>query len=556
LIYHEDGTEVLGQKAGLNIRPFRSNKAFGYLGNPKIKRADVKVKMSKDEITEYIKCANNPIYFIRSYFKIVNIDGGLIPFDMYDFQEHVVDMMHNNRFSILLQCRQSGKTITMTAYLLWYILFNSYKNVGLLANKKSNATKALARLKLAYEKMPFWLQQGVISWNKGDIELENGSKITAFAAGSDAARGESFSAMMADEIAFIAPNIWDEYYKSSYPTISSGKTSKIMLASTPNGMNHFYTLVQGARNETNTYKIHEITWDQVPGRDESWKKETIDNTSDEAFETEHCNIFLGSSNTLIPGWALRTLVPERAISLTDDMTVIEDAKPEHTYFLSADVSHGVGQDYSAISVFDVTTYPFRQVATYRNNTISPLVYPNVIEEIGRRYNTAYILVEANDIGVVVIQALNWEYEYPNLLSTKTESSTKSKLGIRVNKRTKRIGCSRLKDMITSTKLQVTTDATINELMGFQQKGESYEAAHGTDDLVMTCVNFAYYVSTDMFAMLINPNKFKAEYAKEFGKRALEMLTPAPKSINHISKNEKQLADNGFIDGSCDRGFMA
>jgi len=288
--YHDDGSKVLGPRTDLNLRVAKVNRKLGYLGNPRIKKANVKMTMSADEVSEWKKCRTDPVYFIRSYMKIVNVDGGLIPFDMFDFQEDLVDHITANRFSSVCCARQIGKTTVTTAYLLWFCLFHSYKNIGILANKKRSAVKALARLKLAYEKMPMWLQQGVVEWNKGDIELENGSRIGAFATSSDAARGESFSFL------FVDPGVWDEYYKSSYPTISSGQDTKICLVSTPNGLNHFYSIHHAAKEGRNTYSPFEVIWSQVPGRDEKWKAETIVNTSEEDFLQEHCCV---AGDTLI-----------------------------------------------------------------------------------------------------------------------------------------------------------------------------------------------------------------------------------------------------------------
>jgi len=548
------GQKFTGPPLNKIIRKARSNKTLGYLGNPKVKRSNVKVKMSLDEIAEFQKCAADPIYFARAYMKIVNVDAGLMPFDMYDFQEDMIHNLHDNRFSSICCARQVGKTITVTCYLLWFILFNSYKRVGILANKKSNATKALARLKLAYEKLPMWLQQGIITWNKGDIELENGSSIEAYAAASDAARGESFSFLFVDEVAFIPPTIWDEYYKSSYPTITSGKTSKIALVSTPNGLNHFYTIHNGARQGKNSYVSYEVNWKMVPGRDDEWKRETIANTSEEDFLQEHEIQFLGNSRTLIPGNYLRLMSAEAVLDLTESATIIEYPKEGRQYFATVDVAHGVGQDYSTVTIIDITDYPFKQVAIYKNNEISSLVFPNVVEDMSRKYNDAFLLVESNDAGISVVETLNWDFEYPNLISTKNRDQSRSVLGIRVNRRNKKIGCNRLKDMICSNKLRVTIEDTINELFRFEEKGDSYEASSGHDDLVMPLVNFAYYASTDEFVSLTNKN-FSEIFNNEYKDRALEALTPIPVIDNGIDEETTFFQEHGYYDGSTDKGFM-
>lgn len=558
---HEDGTKVLGPKAGLNLRPARADRKFSYLGNPKIKKANITMTLSTDELAEWRKCRKNPVYFIRSYMKIVNVDGGLIPFDMYDFQEDLIDHIHSNRFSSICCARQVGKTTVTTGYLLWFVLFHSYKNIGILANKKRSAVKALARLKLAYEKMPMWLQQGVVEWNKGDIELENGSRIGAFAAASDAARGESFSFLFVDEVAFVEPNVWDEYYKSSYPTISSGKDTKICLVSTPNGLNHFYALHNGARKGRNTYKPFEVIWDMVPGRGEAWKKETILNTSEEDFLQEHCCEFIGGSLTLIASSLLRTMLPLAVISVDKEgnTKIIEPPKKDHVYFLTADVARGTGLDHSAFTVIDVTEFPNKQVATFRNNKISSLVFPNVIEAFARKYNDAYVLVESNDLGQAVLNTLNWDFEYENIVSTKYKNAKRSRMGIQVDKRTKKIGCNRLKDMVESNNLLVTTSETIDELYHFQVKGDSFAADMGNDDLVMGLVNFAYYCNTENYKDLLEKD-FRAEYNEYAEQMLLEALAPLPMLDNGIydtiNSERYQIEKNGFIDGSFDKGFMS
>ena len=555
---HEDGTKVLGPREDKDLRPARADRRAGYLGNPRIKRADITMQLSKDELADWKRCRKDPVYFIRSYMKIVNVDGGLIPFDMYDFQEDLIDHIHNNRFSSIACARQIGKTTVTTGYLLWFVLFHSYKNIGVLANKKQAAVKALARLKLAYEKLPMWLQQGVVTWNKGDVELENGSRIGSFAAASDAARGESFSFLFVDEVAFVEPHIWEEYYKSSYPTISSGKDTKICLVSTPNGLNHFYLLHSGAREGRNTYKPFEVIWSEVPGRDIAWKEETILNTSEEAFLQEHCVEFVGGSYTLIASALLRKMRPADIIGIdTEGYTkIIEQPIADHTYFISADVARGAGLDYSTISVIDITVFPNKQVATYRNNQISSLIFPNVIESFGKKYNNAFVLVESNDIGEAVLNILNWEYEYENLVSTRYGRAKRSRMGIQVDKKTKRIGCNRLKDMVESHNLIITTSETIDELYHFQVKGDTYAADMGHDDLAMGLVNFAYYANTESYKNLLDRD-FRAEFNQYASEQLFESLSPIPIMSDGVTDTDaSQLRNNGFIDGSHDKGFMS
>ena len=270
-----------------------------YLGNPNLKKVNVKQEYTKEQIVEIQKCMKDPIYFIKNYIQIVSLDKGLVPFELYDFQEKLVDTFHNNRFTICKMPRQSGKSTTIISYLLYYSIFNDNKNIAILANKAATARDILSRYQLAYENLPSWLQQGVINWNKGNIELENGSKLVAAATSSSSVRGSSFNIIFLDEFAYVPQQIAESFFSSVYPTISSGKDTKVMIVSTPHGMNMFYKLWVDAEEKRNLYVPIEVHWSEVPGRDERWKEETIKNTSETQFRTEFECEFLGSANTLI-----------------------------------------------------------------------------------------------------------------------------------------------------------------------------------------------------------------------------------------------------------------
>ena len=257
-----------------------------YLGNPNLKKANVSQKFTKRQIAEFLKCADDPVYFIQKYIKIVSLDEGIIPFKMYDFQESMVESFHAERFNIAKLPRQSGKSTIVTAYLLWYVLFNDNVNVAILANKAATAREMLGRLQLSYENLPKWLQQGILGWNKGSLELENGSKILAASTSASAVRGMSFNVIFLDEFAFVPNHIADQFFSSVYPTISSGKNTKVIIISTPHGMNMFYKLWHDAERGQNEYVPTEVHWSQVPGRDEVWKEQTIKNTSEAQFKVE------------------------------------------------------------------------------------------------------------------------------------------------------------------------------------------------------------------------------------------------------------------------------
>ena len=488
------------------IESRKLNKKNCYLGQKGLKREGVEIKWTEEMILEYAKCRDDIVYFCKTYIKIVNIDDGLIPFDMYPFQEELVNNINDNRFSISLCSRQIGKSITTVAYLLHFILFNEHKQVGVIANKGTTARKILGKLKLAYTNVPSWLQSGVVEWNKGNIELENGCKIEASSTSGDAARGDSLAALFIDECAFISENLWEEFYASVYPTISSSKTAKVIMVSTANGMNHYHKLWNDAVNGRSTFSPFEVNWESVPGRDEAWRQETIANTSEEKFAQEHENQFLGSSDTLIPSTYLLSMVGNNPIKQQDkNYNVYEEVKEGHKYFVSVDCGQGVGLDHSVVNVFDITTYPFKQVAVFRDNHISPLFLPQIILNIATKYNKAWTLIENNDIGSQIVADFNFDLEYENIVSIRTQNEkAKMRLGMRTTKKSKAIGCSVFKELVRDQKLIIQDQATINECSTFVKKANSYEAETGkNDDIVMTIVNFAYATTTVQFEDIYN-----------------------------------------------------
>lgn len=524
-----------------------------YLGNPNLKKSGVAVEYTKENIEEYVKCARDPIYFARNYIRIVNVDKGLIPFDMYDFQEDMVRTFSQNRFSICKLPRQTGKSTTVTAFILWTILFTDNQNIAILANKGSLARDLLSKITLAYEYLPKWLQQGIAVWNKGNIELENGSRVVAAATSSSAIRGGSYNLIFLDEFAFVGNNMAEEFFSSVYPTISSGQTSKVVIVSTPNGMNHFYKMWSDAEEGNSKYVPIEVHWSQVPNRDEKWKQETIANTSEEQFRQEFECEFLGSSNTLIHPTKLRQLAFVRPEQVWNDVRIYEEAKEGHIYVISVDVSRGVGLDYSAFTVFDVTTTPYRVVATFRDKDISPLLYPNVIYAVANRYNEAFVLVEVNDIGQQVADIIHQDLEYENLIATSVRGragqqisggfSSKTQFGIRTTTQVKRIGCSNLKDLIESDKLVVQDFDLIAELASFVARGKSYEAEEGShDDLVMTCVLFGWLVRQNYFRDITNIDIREKMYAEKIKMLEDEQL---PFGIIDDGQPEEGVIDSPF-----------
>ena len=477
-----------------------------YLGNPNLKKANTAVEFTKDDIKEYHKCAEDPLYFIENYVRIVSLDEGLVPFEMYDFQRGMVSTMHDHRFSIFKLPRQSGKSTTIISYLLHYALFNPNVNIAVLANKSSTARDILSRLQLAYENLPKWMQQGIIAWNKGNIELENGSKIIAAATSSSAIRGGSYNVIFLDEFAFVPSNVAEQFFASVYPTITSGQSTKVIIVSTPHGMNMFYKIWVDAEEKRNDYVPTEVHWSEVPGRDEVWKEETIRNTSQSQFNSEFECEFLGSIDTLISSVKLKQLVYRTPIHSNVGIDIHVRPEENRTYMLTADVSRGTANDYSAFVVFDVTEIPYKIVAKFRDNEIKPLLFPTKIHEVAKAYNNAYVMVEVNDIGEQVANTLQFDLEYDNLVMASMRgragqvlgagfSGGRAQLGVRTTKAVKKIGCSNLKQLIEDNKLIVEDYDCVNELSTFISKGSSYTADDGCNDDLVACM-FMFGWATD------------------------------------------------------------
>ena len=524
-----------------------------YLGNPNLKKAFVNQEFTKENILEFQKCMNDPQYFIEKYIKIVSLDKGLIPFDMYPFQKEMVGTFHNNRFSICKLPRQSGKTTTIISYILHYVLFNESVNVAILANKAATARDILSRLQLAYENLPKWLQQGIMSWNKGSLELENGSRIVASSTSSSAVRGGSYNLIFLDEFAFVPTNIAEEFFSSVYPTISSGKTTKVIIVSTPNGMNLFYKLWTDAETKKNTYVPIEVHWSEVPGRDEKWKKETISNTSETQFAKEFECEFLGSINTLIHPSKIKVIPSKKTLTSNAGLDIYEKPDKESTYVLVADVARGIQGDSSAFIVIDVSKIPYRLVGKYKNNEIKPLLFPNIIKNVATAYNNAFVMVEVNDIGDQVANALQFDLEYENLIMSTMRgragqivgggfSGGRAQLGVRTTKAVKKLGCSNLKTMIESDKIILEDFDIISEMSTFVQHGQSFQAEEGHhDDLMMCCVLFAWLTGQTYFKELTNSD-IRARLFEESQSQIEQDMAPFGFVVDGINDPEEETVD--------------
>jgi Terminase large subunit, T4likevirus-type, N-terminal/Terminase RNaseH-like domain len=497
-----------------------------YLSNPNLKRANTQIQWSEEQIIEFLKCKDDPVYFANSYLKIVTLDHGLQPFRLYDFQEKLIKNFHNNRFNICKMPRQTGKSSTAVSYLLHYALFNDSANIAILANKASTARDLLQRLQLAYENLPKWMQQGVLQWNRGSLELENGSKIMAASTSASAVRGGSYNIIFLDEFAFIPNHIADDFFASVYPTISSGKTTKVIIVSTPRGMNHFYRMWHDAERGKNGYIPTEVHWSEVPGRDEVWKAQTIANTSLEQFRVEFETEFLGSVGTLVNPTKLKVLAYDDPIKRNKGLDVYENPTEDNSYLITVDVARGIGNDYSAFVVFDITKFPYRVVAKYKNNEIKPMLFPSIINEVAKAYDNSWILIEVNDIGDQVANILHFDLEYDNILMCSMKgragqivgsgfSGKKSQLGVRTTAAVKKLGCSNLKLLIEDDKLFVSDYDIISELTTFTQRHNSFQAEEGcNDDLVMCLVIFAWLVAQEYFKEMTNNDIRKRIYEEQ------------------------------------------
>jgi len=495
-----------------------------YLGNPNLKKVNQPKEWTQKEIEEYQKCMEDPLYFIQTYIKIVSLDEGLVPFKPYNFQKDMIGTFHNNRFTICKLPRQSGKSTTMIAYLLHYALFNPNTNIAILANKAATSRDLLGRLQLAYENLPKWLQQGVMSWNKGSLELENGSKILAASTSASTVRGSSFNIIFLDEFAYVPASVAEQFFSSVYPTISSGKSTKVIIVSTPHGMNMFYKIWNDAQYKRNSYIPIEVHWTEVPGRDEKWKKETIANTSEQQFATEFECEFLGSTNTLVNASKLRTMSYKEPIVKHEGLNVYENPIKDHNYMITADVARGTKNDASAFVVFDVTNIPYKVVASFKDNEIKPLLFPHKIHHVARAYNNAYVLVEVNDIGEQVSNNLHFDLEYDNIIMCYMRgragqimgsgfSGGKASLGVRTTKAVKKVGCSNMKQLLETDKLLVDDFDIINELSTFIVHGNQFQAEEGSnDDLVMCLVLFSWATDQRYFKELTDQDVRKRMYA--------------------------------------------
>jgi len=540
-----------------------------YLGNPNLKKANTTQEFTEEHIMEFLKCKDDPVYFTHEHIKIVNVDEGLVNFEMYPFQEKLISNFHKHRFNICKMPRQTGKSTTVVSYLLHYAIFNDNVNIGILANKAATARDLLGRLQLAYENLPSWMQQGIVAWNKGSMELENGSKIIAASTSASAVRGMSFNIIFLDEFAFVQNHLADDFFASVYPTISSGKSTKVIIVSTPHGMNHFYRMWHDAERGQNEYTPTEVHWSEVPGRDAKWKDQTIRNTSKQQFAIEFECEFLGSVDTLISAAKLKAMVYENPVEQNGKLSIYEKPYKDRDYIITVDVARGISKDYSAFVVADITEFPYKIVATYRDNEVKPMLFPSIIEEVATAYNKAYVLCEVNDIGDQVASILFYDLEYENLLMVAMRgragqivgsgfSGVKTQLGVKMSTTTKKVGCSNLKTLVEEDKLTFMDYNIISELTTFIQKKQSFEAEEGcNDDLAMCLVIFSWLVAQDYFKEMTDQDVRKRIYEEQ--KNAIEQDMAPFGFVMDGLEDDLELGDNTEnwkkADEYGDRSFM-
>ena len=519
----------------------------GYNGNASLKRAGIELPYTEKEVLELAKCVEDPIYFIDNYCYIVTLDHGIQPFKLYDCQKEKVETIHNNRKVIIMEGRQQGKTTVAAAYILWYTLFQESKTVAILANKASTAREIMSRYQLMFEHLPSWMQQGVKTWNKGDIELENGSVVFTAATTAAGIRGKSVNLLYIDEAAIIPNTIADQFFTAVYPVISAGQTTKILITSTPLGYNHFWKFWNDAVNKVNDFVPMFIPYSRIPGRNEAWALEQRRQLGELKYNQEVLCKFLGSSLTLIDSSTIEYMSTCPTVYSKDGLDLYEYpikaerddeeklVRKPHSYVIVADTAKGVGGDYSAFVIIDITEVPYKLVGKYRDNKIAPMLYPTIIHKVARDFNDAYVLIETNS-SEQVAHIMHNELEYGNLVfvnrSTKSGQVVsggfgggKVQLGVNTDKRVKRIGCFTFKSLLEEKKLLVFDPDVISEISTFIQVRDSYQADEGYhDDLVMPLVLFSWLTTNPYFREMSDVNIREAMYQERI-KQIEEEVVP-------------------------------
>lgn len=505
-----------------------------------LRNEGIDIGLEQWQILEIAKCAKDVHYFINNYCYIVTLDEGKQKFNTRFYQDDMLDIMVPATRAIFKLPRQSGKSAIVAAFLVWEVVFQDYHSCSILANKEKSAKNILKKVKMIYKTLPIWMQQGVTGWSKLSIELENESYIEASATSASGIRSDSINTLVIDECAWIPKNIWDEFYSSIYPTVSSSKKSKIIMVSTPRGMNHYYKFWNDAELDRNVFRHYGVSYMDVPAYAEpGFKEQTIQEIGLQKWMQEYECEFLGSSGTLISSYHLQnTLVMKDPadIRFEDKFRIFEMpivGEDAHQYIVMADFGEGVGLDYNTIQVMDVTAGPpWTEVAVYEDNETAPAEIPYILERIGKFYNEALVIGETNNIGIGILDDLNYDLEYENIFygDEKVSGVLSNHFGIKMTKHSKMTGNARLKANIEDGNLIIQDQGTITQFSTYIKKGTSYAAEEDTDhdDLVTPLVLFSYFMAKRNWT----ENWLDQDRLKNKGK---------------ISKIEEDLLPAGYVD---------
>ena len=462
-------------------------------------KADIKLDYTPEQIQEIMKCQSDIKYFLKTYVKIISLDKGIVNFNMFEYQERFIDILKNNNRIVALQPRQTGKSITSSAFILHYAIFNPNSYIAILANKARTARPILNKIKNMYRSLPIWLQVGVEEWSKGSIVLGNGTQLIAEATTESGIRGDSAKILFIDETGFIDNNLWDGFWSSVYPVVSSSKDAKIILSSTPHGINHFHKIWAEAKEGINGFTPFRAYWNEHPERDDAWKEKTILEIGETRWRVEFECAFQGSSGTLISGQKLESIPFSNPIKtkMENKFLIYEEPKDKRKYVLISDFGEGLGAgDYTTCHVIDVTEATWHQVAVYRDNEILFRETPSMLSRIGKYYNNALIIGEANTIGLGILDDLNFDEEYENIFfgDDLAKETRHAYFGMKMTSKTKKMGNQYLKEYVENDTLVVYDHETIAELSTYIKRKESYSAEDGKhDDLVTPLVLFSNFM---------------------------------------------------------------
>jgi hypothetical protein len=487
-----------------------------FKGNDNLRHAREKLQLTPEQLLEFNRCREDPLYFVENYVKILSLDSKqLVNFKLREYQLDLFWKVIKDREVIAKWARQSGKTTTVAAAMAWLILFNTNYRVLIVAHMHEKAIEVLDVVKQIYEYLPPHLQHGVINWGKKSIRIGNKSMIKTAGTSGSSGRGGTYHFLYMDEFAHVPGHIAEDFWNSVLPTISSGKDTKVVVTSTPKGLNFFFKLWDDSEKGINKYNRSEINWWDVPGRDDAWRVDIIKSRGEDYFRQEFASEFLGSSNTLIKGEVLKRLVYRRPVYHSDNLDIYKEPEPGRIYAITVDLGEGIGQDYSVIMCFDITHMPYEVAAVYRSNWDPTMKMPLLIYNMGKKYGNCMVVIETASEGASVAKTLHYDMMYPYVLSTTTTTkhgqkisggfAANSRYGIKMTVGTKRLGCTTLKALVEGDQLFINDEKLRSELFNFAAKGNSFEAENGHDDHVMCCVMFGWLVDQGYIRNINNVN---------------------------------------------------